>query len=73
MEENDCCWHFEEEGAEPEQVPFTDAQKQDLERRLAAQDLNPSAGSTWDEVKGRVESRSFLHFPVTGSWQAWPC
>lgn len=39
--------------AEQEQPPLSDAQKQDLERRLAAHDANPQAGSSWPEVKAR--------------------
>jgi putative addiction module component (TIGR02574 family) len=40
--------------AEPDQVPITEAQKQDLQRRLAAIEANPTAGSTWEEVKARL-------------------
>lgn len=40
--------------AEPDQVPVTDAQKQDLDRRIAAIDANPTAGSSWEEVKARL-------------------
>lgn len=40
--------------AEPDQVPVTDAQKQDLDRRIAAIDANPTTGSTWEEVKARL-------------------
>lgn len=40
--------------ADPDQVPVTDAQKQDLDRRLAALDANPTAGSSWEEVKARL-------------------
>ena len=39
--------------AEPEQIPLTEAQKQDLQRRLAAHKANPKAGSSWEEVKAR--------------------
>jgi len=38
----------------PEEVPLTDAQREELERRLAAYDANPRAGSTWEEVKSRL-------------------
>jgi putative addiction module component (TIGR02574 family) len=37
--------------AEP---PLTDAQKADLDQRLAAFHADPKAGSTWDEVKARL-------------------
>lgn len=38
---------------DPEAVPLTDAQRRDLDRRLAALDTDPSAGSPWEEVKSR--------------------
>jgi putative addiction module component (TIGR02574 family) len=44
--------------AESDQVPLTDGQKQDLERRLAAYEANPKAGSSWDEVKARLQRLS---------------
>jgi putative addiction module component (TIGR02574 family) len=40
--------------AEAERLPLTDAQKQDLERRLAAYEANRHVGSTWEEVKARL-------------------
>jgi putative addiction module component (TIGR02574 family) len=43
--------------ATPEAVPFTEAQKQDLERRLTAHAANPQAGSSWEEVKARLRER----------------
>ena len=42
---------------EPQQPPLTEAQKQDLERRLAAYKANPKAGSSWEEVKARLRER----------------
>jgi len=42
---------------EPEQPPLTEAQRQDLERRLAAYKANPKAGSSWEEVKARLQGR----------------
>jgi putative addiction module component (TIGR02574 family) len=44
--------------AEPEQVPLTEAQKQDLQRRLAAYQADPKAGSSWEEVKARLRGHS---------------
>lgn len=44
--------------AAPESVPVTDAQKQDLGRRLAAHEADPKAGSTWDEVRAGLGHRS---------------
>ena len=43
--------------AEAEQLPLTAAQKQDLQRRLAAYEANRHAGSTWEEVKARLQER----------------
>lgn len=42
--------------ADPDHVPVTAAQQEDLQRRLAALDANP-AGSTWEEVKTRLMGR----------------
>jgi putative addiction module component (TIGR02574 family) len=43
--------------AEEEEIPVTEAQKQDLERRLALYRQNPSAGSSWEEVKARLQGQ----------------
>lgn len=43
--------------AETEQVPLTDSQRQDLERRLAAHRANPTSGSTWEEVRARLRGK----------------
>jgi putative addiction module component (TIGR02574 family) len=40
--------------AVPDAVPLTDAQRQELERRLAEYHRNPDSGSPWDEVKRRI-------------------
>ena len=40
--------------AVPEAVPLTDAQRQELERRLDEYHRNPDSGSPWDEVKRRI-------------------
>jgi putative addiction module component (TIGR02574 family) len=42
----------------PESVALTEAQKLDLERRLDAYEADPFAGSSWEEVKARLQSRS---------------
>jgi putative addiction module component (TIGR02574 family) len=42
---------------EADQTPLTEAQKQDLQRRIAAHEANPRAGSSWEEVKARLQSR----------------
>lgn len=36
------------------EVPLTEAQRQDLQRRIAAYEGNPKAGSSWEEVKARL-------------------
>jgi putative addiction module component (TIGR02574 family) len=41
--------------ATPEGVALTEAQKQDLQRRLDAYRDNPQAGSPWEEVKARLQ------------------
>jgi putative addiction module component (TIGR02574 family) len=41
--------------AETKKAPLTEAQKEDLQRRLAAYEANPKAGSTWEEVKARLQ------------------
>ncbi|MDX2242116.1 MAG: addiction module protein [Leptolyngbyaceae cyanobacterium bins.302] len=37
-----------------DELPLTDAQKQELDRRLENYQQDPTAGSTWDEVKQRL-------------------
>jgi putative addiction module component (TIGR02574 family) len=41
-----------------ERIPLTEAQKQDLQRRLAAYESSPKAGSSWEEVKARLGGRT---------------
>jgi putative addiction module component (TIGR02574 family) len=38
----------------PEALPLTDAQKEELDRRLQAYAENPSEGISWDELKDRL-------------------
>ncbi len=38
----------------PESVPVTDAQKEELDRRLQAHARNPSEVVSWDELKEKV-------------------
>ena len=40
--------------AVPEALPLTDAQRQELDRRLEAYAQNPDEGILWDELKKRV-------------------
>ena len=38
----------------PEAIPLTDAQKEELDRRLQAYAKNPSEGVSWDELKDKL-------------------
>jgi putative addiction module component (TIGR02574 family) len=40
----------------PEAVSLTEAQKEELDRRLEDYRKNPQAGSPWDEVKRRIQA-----------------
>ena len=40
--------------ASPESISVTDAQKEELDRRLQAHAQNPDEGISWDEVKEKV-------------------
>src|SRR5205085_9611310 len=40
--------------ATAEDVPLTEAQKEELDRRLAAHQADPQARSPWEEVKARL-------------------
>jgi len=44
--------------AEAEDMPLTEAQKQDLEHRLAAYNENPNAGSSWEDVRARLRAQT---------------
>jgi putative addiction module component (TIGR02574 family) len=44
--------------ATPEAVPLTDAQRHELDARLAALARDPQAGSEWAAVKDRINKRS---------------
>jgi putative addiction module component (TIGR02574 family) len=37
----------------PERVPVTDAQRVELDRRLAAHEADPSSAVPWEQVRGR--------------------
>ncbi len=41
---------------DPGALPVTEAQKHELERRLAEYRVNPNAGRTWEEVRGSLDS-----------------
>ncbi|OWK36305.1 addiction module protein [Fimbriiglobus ruber] len=38
--------------------PLTESQTQDLQRRIAAYEASPKAGSSWEEVKARLKKSS---------------
>jgi putative addiction module component (TIGR02574 family) len=40
----------------PHEVPLTDSQKKELDKRLNAYYENPEAGKSWTEVKGKILS-----------------
>jgi putative addiction module component (TIGR02574 family) len=42
---------------ENEALALTDGQREDLERRLAEADADPSGGSPWEEVRERIRHR----------------
>jgi len=42
---------------EEDAAPLTDAQREDLQRRIAEYEANPKAGSSWEEVKSRLRGR----------------
>jgi putative addiction module component (TIGR02574 family) len=43
--------------AAPEQLPVTEAQRQELDRRLDAYRQNPQGGVSWQEIKAKVMRR----------------
>jgi putative addiction module component (TIGR02574 family) len=38
----------------PDDIPLTDWQKAELERRAAAYEANPASGRSWEEVRRRM-------------------
>lgn len=42
---------------EDEVLALTDEQREDLERRLAEADADPTGGSPWEEVRDRIRHR----------------
>lgn len=43
---------------EQQSVEVTDAQKEELDRRLAAHEADPEAGASWNEVKARLRTKA---------------
>jgi putative addiction module component (TIGR02574 family) len=48
-------WDSIAEDNEP--IELTDAQKAELDRRLAAHEASPESGSSWEEVEKRLRNR----------------
>jgi putative addiction module component (TIGR02574 family) len=42
---------------QPEDIPLSEWQKQELDRRKAAYQANPASGRSWDEVQQRIIER----------------
>jgi putative addiction module component (TIGR02574 family) len=42
----------------PDEVPLTEAQRAELDRRLVHYEANKQSGSTWEEVKAKLWSES---------------
>lgn len=43
--------------ADVDRPPVPDWHREELDRRLADQDADPEAGSSWEEVRARLERR----------------
>lgn len=43
--------------AAPEELPVSEAQRQELDRRLELHEKNPASGTSWDDVKARIRAR----------------
>lgn len=43
--------------AEPERVPITEAQRQELDRRIGAYRRDRDGGAPWPEVRARITTR----------------
>ncbi len=43
---------------EPEAIELTQAQRDELDRRLAADDVDPASGSSWQDVKQRLQRKA---------------
>ena len=45
---------WESISAHPESLPVTEAQKQEIDRRLEAHSKQPSEGRSWEEVRAKL-------------------
>ena len=43
--------------AEQDALPITDAQREELDRRLADEEQSPDEGDPWEQVKSRLQGR----------------
>jgi putative addiction module component (TIGR02574 family) len=43
---------------DPDSFPLSDEHRREIERRLEAFKRDPSAGSSWEEVRARIKKRS---------------
>jgi putative addiction module component (TIGR02574 family) len=48
---------WETVSSDPGALPVTDAQKQELDRRLDDLDRNPESGRTWEEFRSELERK----------------
>jgi len=51
----EAIWDTVAEDAGIDVLPVSEAHRQELDRRLEDLDENPSAGSSWKEVRSRLE------------------
>ena len=51
----EAIWDTVAEDAGIDVLPVSEAHRQELDRRLEDLDENPSAGSSWEEVRSRLE------------------
>ncbi len=49
---------WESLAAAQESLDLTDAQRQELDRRIAEMDANPTAGIPWEQVSAELHDRS---------------
>ena len=42
--------------SDPERLPVTAKQAEELDRRLAAHESNPGEGATWEEIRDRLRN-----------------
>jgi putative addiction module component (TIGR02574 family) len=51
----EAIWDTVAEDASVDVLPVSDAHRLELDRRLADLEAHPAAGSSWDEVRSRLE------------------